>query len=169
MADPSYSRVIMENLASINQRIEAADAYFKKFPDGLTDAKLTTPYQELRLRQDYLKKAKAFMDLLQRADTPTYIMPERCYEFYKYTVSPFMYDVKEQKDNYTESCQILLKVYPDWDNRLVFRAKNITKVLKGTDTRQLHFALKSYIELCAELFLWLRQKINPVKDPKPAD
>lgn len=167
MADPKYSRVIMDNLAKINQRIEAADAYFKKFPDGLTDAKLTTPYQELRLRQEYLKKAKAFMDYLQRADTLTDIMPTECYEFYRYTISPYMYETQEQKDNYNESCQILLKVYPDWDKRLVFRAQNITKALKGTDTRQLHFALKSYIELCVQVFLWLRQKTNPVKDPKP--
>lgn len=167
MTDPRYSPVIMENLAAINQRVENADSYFKLVPNGLSDAKITAAYTELRLRQAYLQKAKRFLDYLQDGQTATDRMPGDCMSLYNYTVSPFMYDAPEEKSRYSEATKVLLTVYPDWEKRLTYRAKNIKKAISGTNTRELHFALKSYVEICTELFLWLRQKTNPLKDPKP--
>lgn len=166
--DPHYSQVIMSNLAEINQRIENADAYFQHFPNSLSDAKITGAYSELRLRQEYLQKAKKFLDYLQDNRTNTCDAPKNCLQFYSYTIAPFMYNTEETKKNYKDAVEVLLKVFPDWDKRLSYRAGNIRKSIEGTSTRQYHYALKAYMEICVELFLWIRQKTYPLKEAKPS-
>ena len=165
-SDPHYSQTIMNNLTEINQRIQNADAYFQHFPDSLSDAKITGAYSELRLRQEYLLKAKKFLDYLQDNRTNTCDAPKNCLQFYYYTISPFMYTAPETKEKYKESVEVFLKLFPDWENRLSFRASCIRKSIEGTSTRQYHFALKAYMEICVELFLWLRQKTYPLKEAK---
>ena len=62
MADPAFCQAIMSNLAAINRRIENADTYFNLHPDALTNASYTNAYEELRLRQSYLLKARDMLN-----------------------------------------------------------------------------------------------------------